>query len=427
MTKTKILLGLVLSISFGFSTVLAQNTSQFPIQISTCVGLSNNMNYRARDAFTNGDVSRLQSYLNSKGYLSVSATGYFGPMTLRAVQKFQSENGLFSAGYVGPLTRAKISSLSCGDIQTSLPVVYSVSPSSGLVGSQVTINGSNFTSDTKVSFASGYASSIFVSSNKITFTVPSEIAPSCYYSTPRCYLFVAARQVVPGDYTISVENSNGISNSINFTVTSGTQNNNAPVINGLDAPTSLNVDQAGTWKVWATDVAGSGLNYEVKWGDEVYATTNTTKTSLPVLPNWQNSTFTHVYHSAGTYTAVFTVTGSNGQSAQASASVIVKNNAQVPVINYLSPTSGRVGTNVMIYGSGFSSTNTVLFDGGPVNNVVSNSGTSMTFNVPEYVGIDCAPNMYCTMIARQITLGTHPVVVRNSNGVSNTLYYTVTN
>lgn len=313
MKKTKIFLSLALGLILSGGTALAQNTTQLPIQTSTCVSLNYNMNYGARDYFTNGEVSRLQTYLNSSGYLSVGATGYFGPMTLRAVQSFQAANGLYSAGYVGPLTRAKINVLSCG-VQTSAPVIYSVSPTSGTVGSQVTINGSGFTSDTNIQFSSGWAQSTFISNNRIVFNVPSTISPRCYYSNPPCMLLVASRLVTPGTYTVSVDNSNGTSNSVNFTVTSGTQANNPPVINGIDSPTNLSVDQTGTWTVRATDVTGGGLNYSVVWGDEVYATTYTTKTSLPYLPNWNNSTFTHVYHSAGTFTPVFTVTGSNGQS-----------------------------------------------------------------------------------------------------------------
>ena len=64
------------------------------------------------------DVSKLQEALktDSSVYPEGLVTGYFGPVTLRAVQKFQEKYGLANsgdAGYgnVGPKTRAKLNGL----------------------------------------------------------------------------------------------------------------------------------------------------------------------------------------------------------------------------------------------------------------------------------------------------------------------------
>src|SRR3989344_2434574 len=46
------------------------------------------------------DVKEVQSYLG------VSQTGFFGPMTARAVAAFQAEEGLSQVGIIGPQTRA---------------------------------------------------------------------------------------------------------------------------------------------------------------------------------------------------------------------------------------------------------------------------------------------------------------------------------
>src|SRR3989344_5292717 len=58
------------------------------------------------------DVTALQQQLISRGYLSASATGYFGPATLAAVKKFQCGNGIICSGAaygtVGPATRAAL-------------------------------------------------------------------------------------------------------------------------------------------------------------------------------------------------------------------------------------------------------------------------------------------------------------------------------
>lgn len=59
------------------------------------------------------DVKTLQTQLSAKGYLTASATGYFGPATLAAVKKFQCDNKVVcsgsSFGIVGPKTQAALS------------------------------------------------------------------------------------------------------------------------------------------------------------------------------------------------------------------------------------------------------------------------------------------------------------------------------
>jgi len=61
-----------------------------------------------KQGMTSDDVKNLQIKLG------VSPTsGYFGPLTLAAVKKFQTSNGISSTGYVGPLTRAALNELYC--------------------------------------------------------------------------------------------------------------------------------------------------------------------------------------------------------------------------------------------------------------------------------------------------------------------------
>ena len=61
------------------------------------------------------EVGALQSLLISHGYLAISApTNNFGSMTLTAVKKFQSANGINPTGYVGALTRASLNNLMSG-------------------------------------------------------------------------------------------------------------------------------------------------------------------------------------------------------------------------------------------------------------------------------------------------------------------------
>jgi peptidoglycan hydrolase-like protein with peptidoglycan-binding domain len=64
------------------------------------------------------DVKRLQELLAEDPaiYPEGKITGYFGTLTLKAVQRFQKKYGIASSGdpgygHVGPLTRAKLNSL----------------------------------------------------------------------------------------------------------------------------------------------------------------------------------------------------------------------------------------------------------------------------------------------------------------------------
>jgi peptidoglycan hydrolase-like protein with peptidoglycan-binding domain len=61
------------------------------------------------------DVTALQTFLESKGFLTMPAgvaKGHFGPLTMKALQAYQSSVGINPTGYVGPKTRAAIAGTS---------------------------------------------------------------------------------------------------------------------------------------------------------------------------------------------------------------------------------------------------------------------------------------------------------------------------
>lgn len=70
------------------------------------------------------DVKMLQTQLAAKGYLSASATGYFGPATLAAVKKFQCATKIVcsgtSYGIAGPKTQAALSGAGAATTDTSV-------------------------------------------------------------------------------------------------------------------------------------------------------------------------------------------------------------------------------------------------------------------------------------------------------------------
>ncbi len=117
----KYLLGLIamLALVIAPNFVLATSSDIDPQGDSSCVSISNNLRYRASDANTNGDVSVLQDFLQTNGYLQSNPVGFFGLMTIAAVKKFQKANDISPTGYVGPITREKIKTESCYN-QTSI-------------------------------------------------------------------------------------------------------------------------------------------------------------------------------------------------------------------------------------------------------------------------------------------------------------------
>lgn len=97
--------------------------------------------------------------------------------------------------------------------------IYSLSPTSGPVGTQVTIKGFGFTSSGNTITANGrYFANNLVSSDGATlqFTIPSETGYSCPPPLA-CPMYLI--QVTPGNYPITVINANGTSNAVTFTVT----------------------------------------------------------------------------------------------------------------------------------------------------------------------------------------------------------------
>jgi hypothetical protein len=106
----------------------------------------------------------------------------------------------------------------------------------------------------------------------------------------------------------------------------GTGQGGTPVISGFSGPTTLGVNQIGTWKIVASDPENGTLNYNVTWGDEWGNNTGAALMREPQASIQQNTTFTHSYQNAGTYTVGVTVSDSSGYSARTTASVAVTQN-----------------------------------------------------------------------------------------------------
>jgi peptidoglycan hydrolase-like protein with peptidoglycan-binding domain len=112
--------------AISFAQVASSDIAMPPL---TCYNIVNNLKYKDRDVNKNGEVTVLQNFLLSKKYMTVNATGYFGVLTLKGVKNFQRTNSISPTGFVGPITRAKIKSLTCPTPNSSSVTV--VSPNGG--------------------------------------------------------------------------------------------------------------------------------------------------------------------------------------------------------------------------------------------------------------------------------------------------------
>ncbi|MFA6586057.1 MAG: peptidoglycan-binding protein [Candidatus Paceibacterota bacterium] len=100
---------------------------------SDCVDITHSLSYANRNKKSNDvqDVSALQDFLQTNGYLSTDPTGYFSKATRDAVKKFQAANGLTADGSVGPKTRKVIHDLTFCDGTTPIDTFSILSPKAG--------------------------------------------------------------------------------------------------------------------------------------------------------------------------------------------------------------------------------------------------------------------------------------------------------
>ena len=151
------------------------------------------------------DVTQLQTFLGAHGYLKVSPTGYFGPLTQTAVAHWQADGNVVAqgnagSGFFGPLSRAFFIR-SCGPITTTPPAAtttarFFANPQSGSAPLVVQFTssapqGSNVGST--VTFGDG-------SSGTLAF------APTC--SSCNAMALVSHTYTAPGTYTATLTSGN---------------------------------------------------------------------------------------------------------------------------------------------------------------------------------------------------------------------------
>ena len=83
--------------------------------------------------------------------------------------------------------------------------------------------------------------------------------------------------------------------------------NKPPTISSFSGPTTLNVNQTGTWAIKASDPNNGSLRYQITWGDEAMVSPYGLVSAAPERAFTQTTTFTHAYSNAGTYTVTIQV------------------------------------------------------------------------------------------------------------------------
>ncbi len=301
---------------------------------------------------------------------------------------------------------------------TTQPTLTSLTPTSGAVGSTVTIYGSGFTtSGNSVRFGQGVIANLNSFDGRgLSFTVPAQLSG------------FGSQVMTLGTYNVSVVNGAGYStNALPFTVTS-LASSASPTIVSVSGPTSILPGVSGTWTVVVNNHGNTYLTTSVNWGDQGQGYAATAPQTV-IQQGTQTLTFSHAYAQTGNYSVAFTASNSSGsQTSSATVSVSPSATSQNLTLTSLSPTSGRVGTQVTLTGSGFTaSNNTVHFGIGGLQNVASANGTTIYYTIPSYLSAcDLMTfGMACTPYAQSVVTGTYPVYVTNSNGASSILYFTV--
>lgn len=336
------------------------------------------------------DVRGLQEFLSSEGYLTAQATGYFGPATANAVATWQASEGVSSVGAIGPISRERIKIWCAGESES-----IKATPQRGQAPLDVTFQYrascagermGGMTADGRfhrIDFGDGtsgpadchgVSTHTYTSNGTYTATYvdPGGCGPN---ADPRC---LGAPSRILGSVTIYVGSAtctkeympvcgskpivcittpcnpipqtygnrcmmqaDGASYVHEGQCRDGAGGNKAPSISAFSGPTTLSVNESGTWTIRANDPENQSLSYSITWGDEYLSNVQSGSGSAPARDSFiQTTTFTHTYARAGTYTVAVVVRDALGQESRSSATVRVGDVGTACTMEY-APVCGR--------------------------------------------------------------------------------------
>lgn len=230
------------------------------------------------------DVKRLQIVLGQEGIAYLGGTGYYGPVTERAVKVFQTRAGIYAVGKVGPQTLARMRQLWCG------PGTASTNPNTD-TGSVVALTITPTNSST----------------NSLTLTWTSRNAVSCQINNQNVPVNGSQSYTIYNEteYTIACADSqNRIARKTILARPIGGNSNNIPQVNMSISPTNAVVGTYANLYWTSTNAVSCSLNGQVvpsNGSSQVYVQ-NTNSTYTIVCTSSTGQTVTQSLNSYGTST-----------------------------------------------------------------------------------------------------------------------------
>ena len=386
-------------------------------------------NFAGTTAVTFGSASATGFTVNSATQITATAPAGAGTVDIRVT------------------TAGGTSSTSAADQFTYIPQpsVSSVSPNRGPVagGTNVTINGSGFSSATSVTFGAASASSFTVNSaTQIIATAPAgtgtvdirvttaggtsstnaadqftyfnltagavsatvaynssanPIAPNAVDGTVTSLAIAsppahgtATTSGLSMTYTPTAGYSGA--DSFTYTVSNGSSSSAPATITVTVPPPTLKATASGTWSA----ISDQAYSQTLSWSGGAEPYSNYTVTGLPAglsITGTTSNSMT-IYGTPAQQAGPFNVvvgatdssTGNGPFTTQIPFSLYVS--VAVPTVSSISPSSGTLsgGTAVTITGTGFAGANSVQFGGIPASSFTVNSATQITATAPAHPG-----------------------------------------
>lgn len=285
---------------------------------------------------------------------------------------------------------------------TQTPTISFISPNQGSANTPVTIYGTNLSGTSEVEFYNstglkmagvGAPTITSITPTRVTFTISGIFAANV---TPGTYMVGVVTNACPGGCS-----SSRVSYTLNAPTTSG------PTISSFTAtPPSITAGQSSILTLITTNATSCTVS-NVDWSS------GSPNAATPVRPTQTT-----------TYTA--TCTGPGGTGTASATVTVTAAQVSAPTISSLSPSTGLIGTVVMVNGTGFTSSNTVSMNGISIG-TQSSGGSSISFTVPSVLTPPCNPNLgrMCP-VGTEVTPGIYNITVSNANGTSNLMQFTVT-
>jgi len=336
--------------------------------------------------------------INGSNFLSSSTVTYNGvahtaafvsssQLTIQLSASDQATAGTYAVVVANPSPGGGASNSVNFTVNNPTPTITTLSPSSAVAGAAaqtLTINGTNFVSNSTVTYNGVAHTATFVSSSQLTIQLS------------------ASDQATAGTDAVVVTNPSpggGASNSVNFTV-----NNPTPTITTLSPSSAEAGAAAQTLTINGTNFVS---NSTVTYNGVAHTATLVSSSQLTIQLSAADQA------TAGTFAVVVT-NPSPGGGASNTQTFTVKN--PVPTISSLSPSSATAGAaaqTLTINGTNFVSGSMVTYNGA-AHTAMLVSATQLTIQLSA---------------ADQATAGTYPVVVTNpapGGGASNAVNFTVT-